>query len=79
MRFGNKTVHQTAKVKVTAKMREILNQRFPARRSPNIPKFMTPQTESGSASDGTIETLSPWCTSLPVNETPANHQSPPEI
>jgi hypothetical protein len=41
--FRNKTLHQTAKVKVTAKMREILSQRFPARRSPNIPNLGHPR------------------------------------
>lgn len=54
----------------------------PARRSPDMPEFITPKTESDSASDGTAETLSPWRTPLPVtSDTPVNHhhQASPEV
>jgi hypothetical protein len=52
----------------------------PARRSPGMPEFITPKTESDSASDGTAETLSPWRTPLPVTpDTPVSHQSSPEV
>ena len=52
----------------------------PARRSPEMPDFMTPKTDSGSDSDGTSESFSPWRTPLPITpETPVSQPSPPVI